>query len=133
SKVAIEAYAHQDLPFERLVEALQPERGLNRPPVFQVTFNFQHSTLADIDLRSLQIDPLDIAIGTSKYDLTVYLWEDRDKLEGALAYNTDLFEADTIDRMCRRFTTLLSHALARPEVRISRLEMLTEDERRRLV
>ena len=114
--VCLDAYAHQDLPFERLVEELRPERGTNRNPIFQVMFVFQIPESPGPDLQGLRSEPMDIDAGTSKFDLTLSLAERGDKLVGFFEYSTDLFHPATIERMVVHFQTLLEGILS---IRIS--------------
>ena len=120
---ALAAYAHQDLPFETLVEVLQPERDASRTPLFQVMFVFEHAAGA-----APQLDT-----GTAKYDLTLYLWGDASRLTGAFEYNTDLFDAATLDRMAEHFQTLLEAIVAAPDRSIATLPILPITERRQLL
>jgi hypothetical protein len=121
------AYAHQDLPFERLIEELQPVRNGSHSPLFQVEFGIQNAPLPQASLPSLLLEALNVENETSRYDLT--LWAaDGGELTESWTYNSDLFDAPTIDRMAKRFTVLLESILANPETRLSNLAMLTEEE-----
>ena len=122
-ETALGAYAHQDLPFEVLVEALQPERDASRAPVFQVMFVFESTrrTVEEIDT------------GTAKYDLTLYFWEDGDRLVGNFEYNTDLFDAVRIERMAGHLRTLLEAMVADPDRPITQLTILTAAEQAQLL
>ena len=131
--VALAAYEHQDLPFEMVLEALQPQRDLSRPPLFQVLFVFQNTprnipALADLTLRPLEIDP-----ETAKCDLTLALTETPEGLRGWFEYSTDVFERTTIARLTEHWQTLLAGISAAPEQSLSTLPLLTEDERHRLL
>jgi amino acid adenylation domain-containing protein len=106
-RVALEAYAHQDLPFEQLVEELQPERSLSHTPLFQVMFVLQNAPMAHLELPGLSLTALELESVIAKFDLTLSLEETADRLEGTLEYNTDLFERATIKRMVGHFQTLL--------------------------
>ncbi|HYH45005.1 MAG TPA: amino acid adenylation domain-containing protein, partial [Thermoanaerobaculia bacterium] len=123
----LEAYAHQDLPFERLVEELQPERDLSRPPLVQVLLAYQtaHSGLPDLIQESRPVPT-----GTSKLDFTLSLSED---LDGYLEYDSALFDAATVRRFLRRFETLLAGLLADPSLRFSELPLLDGAERQQLL
>ncbi len=129
----LEAYTHQDLPFEKLVEELQPKRSLSHSPLFQVLFVFQNQPRAPIELTGLSLNGVGIASGTAKFDLTLDMEESGEGLSAALEYNTDLFEAATIKRMLGHFHTLLEAIAANPENRISDLAMLAEGEQRQLL
>jgi amino acid adenylation domain-containing protein len=132
--MALSAYEHQDLPLEILIETLDPERDPSRTPLFQVMFALQNNRLPEIDRDELEIVPIDTpeGTGTAKFDLTLAL-EDalNGGLMGSLEYNTDLFEASTIERMVGHLRTLLEAVVRAPDTRLSRLPMLTTDERHR--
>jgi amino acid adenylation domain-containing protein len=124
------AYAHQDVPFEKLVEELQPERDMSRNPIFQVMFALQNAPMEDLSLRGLQLEALPIANDATRFDIEFHLWESDGALAGNLIYNTDLFDASTVARLLEHFQNLLAAVAAEPETRISALSMLSEDERR---
>ena len=98
-EVALGAYAHQELPFERLVEKLAPVRRLNHSPLFQVMFILQNAPKQALELSAISLEPLEVDSGTSKFDLTLFMSEGPDGLRGELEYNTGLFEAGTIRQM----------------------------------
>ncbi|MBN3889965.1 MAG: amino acid adenylation domain-containing protein [Nostoc sp. JL31] len=127
------AYAHQDLPFEQLVEELQPQRNLSYTPVFQVMFVLQNTPMSVFELPGLTISPLTIDNGSAKFDLTLEITETPQKLFASLEFNTDLFESSTIKRMAGHFQTLLKGIIANPELRLSELSLLTEAEKRQLL
>ncbi|MFL6199517.1 MAG: amino acid adenylation domain-containing protein [Thermoanaerobaculia bacterium] len=126
------ALAHQELPFERLVEELQPERDPSRPPLVQVLFAFQSTPVQRIELPGLTFAPLDFDSGTAKLDLSLFLTEGADELAGAFEYSTDLFDAVRIERLAGHLRVLLEAACAEPRRRISELPLLSEAERRQL-
>jgi amino acid adenylation domain-containing protein len=132
-EVTLGAYAHQDLPFEKLVEELRPERDLSRSPIFQVLFVLQNAPMAPLELAGLTLRPLPIDRETSLFDLSLYLYEAGEGLQGTLEYNTDLFEAATIERMASHFRILLEAVAAAPEQPIDALSLLPEAERHRLL
>ncbi|HVG19606.1 MAG TPA: condensation domain-containing protein, partial [Blastocatellia bacterium] len=132
-EVALGAYAHQDLPFEKLVEELQPARDLGRTPLFQVMFVLQNTPLPEIEVSGLRISPLEANSGTAKFDLTLSIDDAEEGLCAALEYNTDLFEATTIRRMLGHFQTLLEAVAANPQERISRLPLMNESERQLII
>ena len=132
-KVAVEAYAHQDLPFEKLVEELQPERDLSRSPLFQVTFALQGNLLPSIELPGLTIAPLDIIKETAKFDLNLSVSDTDDGFLAGLVYKTDLFEPATITRLLQHFKNLLEGIVANPDERIWDLPLLTPAERHQLI
>jgi amino acid adenylation domain-containing protein len=135
-RAALEAYEHQDLPFEKLVEELQPERDLSRNPLFQVTFQFFQTERISPEAPTFAasgIEFLDAERGTAKFDLTLDMWESGGRLRGRLEYSTDLFEAATIRRLAGHFQTLLRSITAEPERPVGRLELLTGAEREQLL
>jgi amino acid adenylation domain-containing protein len=132
-RVTLEAYAHQDLPFEQLVDALQPDRALSHSPLFQVMFVLQNATRQTLELPGLTFSRLQTEGRTAKFDLTLYLTETEQGLSGILEHNTDLFDAATIIRMARHLQTLLAHLVADPQQRISNLPLMAEAERRQLI
>ncbi|MDY7077386.1 MAG: amino acid adenylation domain-containing protein [Chloroflexota bacterium] len=132
-EVTLGAYAHQDLPFEMLVEELQPERDMSRTPLFQVMFILQNAPLEPLQLPDLTLSPLEAHSGTATFDLTLSMAETHSGLSGAIEYNTDLFNAATIRRMVGHFQTLLEGIVADPDQPISQLPLLREAERRQLL
>jgi amino acid adenylation domain-containing protein/FkbM family methyltransferase len=128
-RVAMEAYAHQDLPFELLVEELVAERGTGRSPLFQVAFGLQHAPRESFDLPGLQLHAAGAPLESARYDLTLWLYEGQESLGVSWTYNAALFEAGTIERMHRHFETLLRQAVASPDDPLDMLEILTEDEK----
>ncbi|MCC6809187.1 MAG: amino acid adenylation domain-containing protein, partial [Deltaproteobacteria bacterium] len=133
-ETALEAYAHQDLPFEKLVEALNPERSTARSPVFQVMFTLQNAPDAGGGFsHGLTFEGLSGQAVQAKFDLTVALWENQGRLEGVIEYATDLFERETIERMVGHYQKLLGAIAKNPDEKISALEMLGEAERQKLV
>jgi len=124
------AYAHQDLPFERLVEVLRPQRSLAYTPLFQVKIVFQNAPMPSGPTGDLALSFLAISNQTTKYDLTLFLTETARGISGTLEYNTDLFDAATAARMVQHFTTLLENVVAQPDTPLSRLAIASEVERR---
>ncbi len=131
--VFLAAIAHQELPFEKLVEDFQPMRDLSRNPLFQVMFAFQNFAIPNLVLAGLTAEAIDVDIGTSKFDLTLSLEECSGRLYGFFEYSTDLFDHSTIERMVGHFQTLLKGIVADPDQRISDLPILTEMERHQLL
>ena len=132
-EVTFGAYAHQDLPFEKLVEELQPERTLGNSPLFQVTFRFQNLTKETFELPGLSVTAVELDTGITKFDLALSVREQADGLRAVFEYNTGLFDAATIERMLGHYQSLLEGIVRNPEQRISALELLTEAERHRLL
>ncbi|HEY0097017.1 MAG TPA: condensation domain-containing protein, partial [Archangium sp.] len=133
------AYAHQDVPFEKLVEELKPERDMSRTPLFQVMFVLQNTPeLERAEGRGgeepkLAIRPVEVEGTTAKFDLMLSLGETPHGIAGALEYSTDLFEAGTIERMVEHLGVLLRGAVANPDEAIEALPLMTEEERRKVL
>jgi len=132
-EVTMDAYAHQDLPFEMLVEALQPERDLSHTPLFQVAFVLQNTPKSEIAMTGLTVTDLPPENTTAKFDLTLAMVSTDDGLKGVWEYNTDLFESSTIERLSGHFLNLLGGIAANPQARISQLPLLTESETNQLL
>ncbi|MBD1938355.1 non-ribosomal peptide synthetase [Microcoleus sp. FACHB-68] len=132
-EIALGAYAHQDLPFEKLVEELQPARNMSHAPLFQVMFVLQNSPLSSLKLPGLTLHPLEIETTTAKFDLTLSMLNTEQGLNGVVEYNIDLFDAATIKQIIGHFQTLLEGIIANPEQQISKLPLLTEQERDQLL
>jgi amino acid adenylation domain-containing protein len=127
------AYANQDMPFERLVGELNPERDMSRHPLFQIMFGLQDAARERFEIAGLTMTLLDVESKTEKFDLSVTLEEGTDGLKAAFSYRPDLFEATTIARMMEHFRILLDSAVEKPEQKISKLPWLTEAERHQLL
>jgi amino acid adenylation domain-containing protein len=132
-EVCLGAYAHQDLPFERLVEDLRLTRDLSRNPLFQVMFVLQNARLGAMELPGLTLSPVEVDSGTTHFDLTLHIADTGDDLVVTFAYATDLFDATSIDRMLRHYATLLEAVCASPDRCLSELPILSETERQQLV
>ncbi|WP_375501071.1 amino acid adenylation domain-containing protein [uncultured Nostoc sp.] len=130
---ALEAYIHQDLPFEKLVEEIQPNRDLSYNPLFQVMFVLQNVPISNPRLSDVSITCQEAYNGTSKFDLTLFMEDDEQGLVATCEYNTDLFNADTIARMLVHFQTLLESIVSNPEQRIANLQLLTPSEVQQLL
>jgi amino acid adenylation domain-containing protein len=127
------AQAHQELPFERLVEELAPERDLSRTPLFQVMLVVQHDPAAGLALPGLATELIDVELGTAKFDLTLFLVADGGGIGGHLELNRGLFDLATGERFLGHFLTLLAGAIADPAARLSQLPLLTPAERQELI
>ena len=132
-ETALGAYAHQDVPFEQLVDALQPERDLSRTPLFQVMLVVQEEQRSALVLPGLAFRPLEVESRTAKFDLTLSATDTAEGLETSLEYNTDLFDAATTARMLEHLRVLLEGAVAHPAQRVDLLPLLPEAERHKLV
>jgi amino acid adenylation domain-containing protein len=131
--VTLEAYSHQDLPFERLVEELKPERDLSRTPIFQVMFVLQNAPLPPLQLSGVRFSYVEFDHEASRFDLSLSMMEGDEGLEGSLEYNTGLFDGSTIKRMAEHFKVLLHGMIAHPEREVSGLPLLTGAEERQLL
>ncbi|MEO8062857.1 MAG: amino acid adenylation domain-containing protein, partial [Pseudomonadota bacterium] len=142
-ETALEAYAHQDVPFEQLVEALNPHRSLSHSPLFQVMFILQNAPFDGLELRGLEVKPLEAGgsdkdgessrEGVARFDMTLNVQETPAGLVGGLEYNTDLFDRSTIRSMLAHYTRLLEAIASSPQEKLSRLEILSETERRQQI
>ncbi len=132
-EAALDAYAHQDAPFERVVDAVQPERSLAHTPLFQVLFVLQNAPLAPVRVPGLAIRALEQPATTAKFDLTVVAEERDGAIACALEYNADLFDAASARALAARWRTLLDAALAAPGTAVERLPLLAAAERRALL
>jgi non-ribosomal peptide synthetase component F len=128
------AYANQDLPFEKLVEALNLKRDSNRHPLFQVKMVYQNATAEEPSLAGLRISPIMLTTSAAKLDLLLDLTDAEQGLKARLQYNTDLFEEGASQRIISRFHTLLDRIVERPEARLWELvgALIAEDERQQL-
>ncbi len=132
-EVTLGAYAHQDLPFEYLIENLHPERNLSYNPLFQVMFILQNASRSELKLPGLTLSPLKVEKRTAKFDLSLSIEDTESGLIGVFEYNTDLFDSATINRMVEHFCTLLSGIVAHPNSCLKDLPLLTEAERQQLL
>jgi amino acid adenylation domain-containing protein len=133
-EVTLGAYAHQEMPFERLVEELRPAREMSHAPLFQVMLVLQKGAHERVRLGDVDAQVRGVEVGAAKFDLTLMLEEPEEgALAGWLEYNTDLFDAATIERLAGHFTRLLEALVADPRQRISALSLLSEAERRELL
>jgi non-ribosomal peptide synthetase component F len=123
------AYGHQDLPFEKLVEELQPERDLSRTPLFQVMFVLQNAPMGGLKLGQAELTPLEFEQGTAKFDLTLSMAEGPEGIGATLEYNRDLFDGSTVARMLGHLRNVLEGMVANPEGRVAELELMSVAER----
>src|SRR5215472_12865300 len=143
---ALDAFAKQDIPFEKLVHELQPERNAGHNPLFQVHFQLLsadggglgndvavEASEGELFEAGLEGEPFEVEVGTAKFDLALDLWESENSIEGQIEYSTDLFEEETIIRMAGHFRTLLEGIALDPSQRLSELPLLTEREREQLL
>ncbi|MCL6753052.1 amino acid adenylation domain-containing protein [Nostoc sp. CCCryo 231-06] len=132
-EVTLNAYAHQDLPFEMLVEELQPERDLSRNPLYEVMFVLQNTPTSVEEVSGLTLRTLDFDSGTAQLDIFLSLSESEEGLTGCLEYNTDIFDSTTITQFISNFETLLENIVANPEQHLSELSLLTASEQEQLL
>jgi amino acid adenylation domain-containing protein len=128
-EVTLKAYAHQDLPFEKLVAELRPERSLSQTPIFQVLFVMQNAPVPTLEVSGLTLSSWEVENETATFDLAVFVAETENQIVGSWKYNADLFDAATISKMSNHFETLLANIVNQPDARLDTLEMLTESER----
>jgi amino acid adenylation domain-containing protein len=132
-EVSLEGYLHQDLPFEKLVEELQPERSLSYHPLFQVMFIFNNAPMPELQLPGLSMRGVEFASGVAKFDTTLIMMETDEGLKGFWEYNLDLFDASTAERMVGHFNALLESAAADADRRVAEVSLLDEAEERTLL
>lgn len=129
---ALSAYAHQDLPFERLVEELRPERHLNIAPLFQLVFALQNAPSAEIGLDGLTVEPVKLDFEPLAGDLQVHLWQGTGELSGYILYSPDLFHDTRIARFWKHFINVLEQVVDRPETHTSQISLLSPAETQQL-
>ncbi|MFH0957906.1 MAG: amino acid adenylation domain-containing protein [Pseudomonadota bacterium] len=122
------AYANQDVPFEKILEAINPERSLARTPVFQVMMVLQNMPLPPLELPGIDCLPIELETFRSNFDVTCWVYEEKDRLKIVLDYSTDLFEDTTIQRLLKHFSNLLSEACENSYLRISEVDFIGNDE-----
>ena len=132
-RVCVEAYANQDVPFEKVVQELQPERSLSLNPLFQVTFALQDGPTDLVEPVGMTAEDVDLGSGISNFDLQLFMIEGEATLNGWLIYSIDLFDAVSIARMANHFQIMLEAVVANPDRRIGELSMLTEAEKHQLL
>ncbi|HEX5708787.1 MAG TPA: amino acid adenylation domain-containing protein, partial [Pyrinomonadaceae bacterium] len=132
-RVTLEAYAHQDIPFEKLVEELQPERSLGRNPFFQVLFALQNAPMGALELPGLTLKLEEFESGTARFELEFHLREHDGGMRGELLYNSDLYDAATAERMVEHFQMLLEGVVRDPDENVSALPLLAEAEEQQLL
>uniref|UniRef100_UPI001F57A0B8 non-ribosomal peptide synthetase n=1 Tax=Bacillus cereus group sp. BfR-BA-01381 TaxID=2920325 RepID=UPI001F57A0B8 len=130
---SLESYSHQDFPFEKLVEVLQPNRDMSTSPIFQVMFVLQNASMKNLEMSGIKIEQLEIHSGTSKFDLTLSMMEEETILSGSIEYNTELFNQDTIEKMIEHFTLLLEGIVENPNQCLIELPLLTDYEQQMLL
>ncbi|MBW4561039.1 MAG: amino acid adenylation domain-containing protein [Mojavia pulchra JT2-VF2] len=132
-EVTLGAYAHQDLPFEKLVEELHQQRSLSHHPLFQVVFSLQNTPINALELPELTLSLFEFDSQTAKIDLEFHLWQELGNLKAQVIYSSDLFDDITITRMLGHFQTLLESIVANPQQRLCDLPLLTQTQRQQLL
>ncbi|MEM7129202.1 MAG: amino acid adenylation domain-containing protein [Chloroflexota bacterium] len=134
-QVSLEAYSHQDVPFEQVVDALQPERTLSHPPLFQVMFDLQNTPTETTEETELTPIPLGMELKEVKaqFELTLSMNESAQGMKGILEYNTDLFDKSTIQRMVKHFQALLTAIATHPDQSVWTLPLITEGEQQKIL
>jgi non-ribosomal peptide synthetase component F len=128
---ALGAYAHQDVPFERVVRAVRPRRTAGSAPLVRALFDFQNiPPRPPLEIEGLEVEPIGAELATAKLDLVVDMWEREEGLAGSVEFSTDLFEAADVHRLVRGFETLLADVAGDPDRRIDSLSTTSEEERR---
>ena len=128
-RASLDAYAHQDLPFEQLVDELRPDRDMSRNPLVQVSFALQNAPMPALEVKGLQLRPLELEARTLRFDIEVHLWDAAEGIDGYLLYYRDIFAPDTIRRFVRDFEILLRAALADPDAPVWTLPLHGRDGR----
>ncbi len=132
-ETTLKAYEHQDVPFEQVVEALQPQRSLSHSPLFQVMFVWQNAPMGELELPGCTWCELELESTIAKFDLTLSMTETDQGLVGSWEYNTDLFDGSTIERMAAHFQNLLSAIVENPQLTVGEIPLLSEAERHQLL
>ncbi|HEX8557985.1 MAG TPA: amino acid adenylation domain-containing protein, partial [Pyrinomonadaceae bacterium] len=132
-EVTLQAHAHQDVPFEKLVDALQPERSLSYGPLFQVMFALQNTPAEGVEVEGLGLAEVEVEAGTAQFDLTLRMEERAGGFRGALNYNPDLFDRETAEQMARHFERLVGEFVRDAGQPAARVELLGAGERERLL
>jgi len=128
-QVALEAYANQDAPFEKVVEVTHPQRDPKYTPWFQVVFSLQNAPMPPLQFPGIKLNPIDVEIGTAKFDMVLNMWETEDGLVGSLEYNRDLFSPSRMRRLVGHLKTLLMSISENPKARLSDLEIYSQHEK----
>jgi amino acid adenylation domain-containing protein len=132
-EVTLRSYEHQDVPFDKLVHALSPERSLDHSPLFQVMFILQNYPLDDLNLAGIVATPLELEVDTARFDLTVEVYPRHGDLWAYFDYNSDLYEAETIARIQQHYLAILRAVCADPNQKIASIPLLSSSERQKLL
>lgn len=123
------AYTNQDLPFDKIVEKINPVRDLDLSPFFQVMFQFDTDVITEVEFEEFKIKPLQIDMGISQLDLSVSTWLANDKIQGTFEFCTDLFKIETIEKLIEHYKNIISSILSKPEAKIHELDVLSAEEK----
>lgn len=132
-KTCLEAYSHQDMPFEKLVEELNPQRDLSINPLFQVMFQLQNAPMPPVRMEGLSIAPIQLDTGAAQVDLSLTLWEEGDGLKGTFEFSLDLFERATIQRLIRHFRRLLDEIMRDCSQPVPDIAIIPDDELKQML
>lgn len=132
-EACLDAYAHQETPFEQLVDVLQPSRDVSRSPIFQVMFDLQNAPMAELQVAGLEFEPVEIESTTAKFDLSMTVQESGEGMIVGLEYNSDLFEPTTITRLLERYALILAALGGHLRATVGSIPLLTQKERQSLL
>jgi amino acid adenylation domain-containing protein/non-ribosomal peptide synthase protein (TIGR01720 family) len=132
-RISLEAYENQDLPFEMMVEAVQPERDMSSPPLFRVMFILQNIPVKGKMISGIELNEINVDMGTSTFDLTFSLSELQDQIEVSVEYNSDLYDRGTIERMLNHYRNIISKLIHEPEKKIESLDVFDEKEWNKII
>jgi amino acid adenylation domain-containing protein len=132
-RACLEAYDHQDLPFEVLVEKLNPGRSLNHSPLFQAMFAFQNAPEIAFKLPEVQISPVDVETGTAKFEIYLSIEEKTEGLDGVFEYQADLYDPETIQQLAKHFHVLIEQIAQEPDQKVMNIPLLSEEEKKQII
>jgi len=127
-KTSLEAFAHQDFPYENLLEVLKPKRDMNRPPLFQVVFNLQNAPMPNLNIPGLETNFLEVDKGVSQYDMTLMFSKTKGHYNAIVEYNSSLFKLETIEKMFKFYCDILGFAINQPDTPIGKLKLVSDEE-----
>src|SRR5262249_7693132 len=132
-EVALGAYAHQEVPFEKMVEEINPERDLSRGPLFQVMMVLQNTRREEIELSGLKVSGIGEETGSAMFDLTLVMTEGNEGITGCLEYSRDLYEGETIRQIARHFERVVEEVIRDAEQTIGQIGLMNEAEKNRIL
>lgn len=127
-KTSLEAFAHQDFPYENLLEVLKPKRDMNRPPLFQVVFNLQNAPMPNLNIPGLETNFLEVDKGVSQYDMTLMISKIKGHYHAIVEYNIGLFKLETIKKMFKFYSDILRFAINQPDTPIGKMQLVSDEE-----